>query len=333
MLCAAWNARGEDLEALKARITAAAKYSVEQGGEALIVKVSGKTIWETYAGDGGKYVPQRIYSGTKAYWGLAALVAVEDGILKLDEKVEDTITEWQGNKTKSQITVRELLDFSSGLPALPGLHENEYPDRTAAALKAGSLTSAGRSFIYGPAALQVFHEVLARKLKAKKQSPTRFLERQVLSPLGLGSQRYLPDGHGVPLLASGFMQTARQWSAMGRVMLEKGEPVLDEDEGLLAEVLKGSKANAAFAFGFWNNHARDQDHEVDVETMLDRKWSSQSWRGACLSKAAPGDLIACIGSYGQRLYAVPSRKLMIVRLGKKAQFKDAVFLKKIFAPS
>jgi CubicO group peptidase (beta-lactamase class C family) len=213
---------------------------------------------------------------------------------------------------------------------MPELHENDHPNRTAAALKARSLAQPGERFFYGPANLQVFHEVLARKLK--KKTPTRFLEREVLSPLGLGSQRYLPDGKGVPLLAAGWMQTARQWSGMGRVILEKGEPVLDEDDGFFAEAMKGGKANEAYAFGFWNNHAAESksSREIDVETMMERKLIAQSWKNICLSKIAPADLVACIGSYGQRLYVVPSKKLIIVRLGKGGDFKDAPFLKALF---
>ena len=59
--------------------------------------------------------PQRIYSGTKAFWNLAALAAAEDGILDLDERVADTIAAWRKDPRKSQVTIRQLLDFSCGL--------------------------------------------------------------------------------------------------------------------------------------------------------------------------------------------------------------------------
>jgi CubicO group peptidase (beta-lactamase class C family) len=309
---------------------AAEACSVKMGGMAFLVKVNGKIVRETYTNGGGKDIPQKIYSGTKAFWSLTALVAAEEGILKLDEPVADTIGEWADDKTKGKIVIRDLLNFTSGLSPMPELHENDHPNRTAAVLKARSLAQPGERFFYGPASLQVFHEVLARKLK--KKTPTRFLEREVLSPLGLGSQRYLPDGKGVPLLAAGWMQTARQWSGMGRVILEKGEPVLDEDDGFFAEAMKGGKANEAYAFGFWNNHAAESksSREIDVETMMERKLIAQSWKNICLSKIAPADLVACIGSYGQRLYVVPSKKLVIVRLGKGGDFKDAPFLKALF---
>ncbi|WP_395750388.1 serine hydrolase [Prosthecobacter sp.] len=304
-------------------IQAAAAYSAAHGGHAFLVKQNGKILHESYANGHTKYEPHRIYSGTKAFWGLTAFAAEKDGLFSMDERVADTITEWQGDKRKSQITVRQLLDFSHGLEPMFSLHDNSFKDRTAAALKAGAVASPGRSFIYGPAALQVFHELLARKLK-QKQTPTHYLERKVLGPLGLGSQRYLPDQHGAPLLAAGFMQTARQWSELGTWMLKREDVLMK---------LQGSSANAAFAFGFWNNRAAASKsaREMDAEATLDKKWQQQSWRNACLCRSAPADLIACIGSYGQRLYIVPSMKLVIVRLAKDSKPNDAQMLRLLFS--
>lgn len=309
---------------------AAEAYSLKTGGQAFLVCANGKIIRETYSQGGGRDTPQKIYSGTKAFWSLTALIAAEQGMLKLDDPVAKILPEWSQQTTKSKIVVRDLLNFTSGISPMPELHENDHPDRTTAALNARNLAQPGDRFFYGPASLQVFHEVLARKLK--KKTPTRFLEREVLSPLGLPPQRYLPDGKGVPLLAAGWMQTARQWSALGRVILEKGGPVLDEDAGFVQEILKGSKANAAYAFGFWNNRAAESkgSREIDVETMMERKLVAQSWKNICLSKIAPAELIACIGSHGQRLYVLPSRRLVIIRLGKGETFKDAPFLKALF---
>ncbi len=305
------------------RIQAAAAYSAAHGGHALLIKQNGKILHESYTNGHTRREPHRIYSGTKAFWGLAAFAAEQEKLFTFDERVADTITEWQADPRKSRITVRQLLDFSHGLEPLFGLHENTFPDRTTAALKAGAVAAPGKSFIYGPAALQVFHELLARKLREKKQSPTRYLERKVLGPLDLGPQRYLPDQRGVPLLAAGFMQTARQWSELGTWVLKHDE---------VRTKINGSSANAAFAFGFWNNHAAESKsaREVDAEAMLDKKWHEQSWRHACLCRSAPADLIACIGSYGQRLYIVPSQKLVIVRLAKDSKPNDAEMLRLLF---
>lgn len=304
------------------RIQAAATHSASHGGHAFLVMQNGRVLHESYAGGHSRSTPHRIYSGTKAFWCLAALAAEKDGLVKLDEPVSDTLAEWKADTRRSQITLRQLLDFSSGLAPMFGLHENTFKDRTAAALKAPVAGTPGRSFIYGPASLQVWHEVLARKLREKDQTPARYLERKVLSPVDLGPQRYLPDQKGAPLLASGFMLTARQWARLGQWVLKHKE---------VQGALKGS-SNPAFGFGFWNNHAASgAAREVDVEAMLDKPWAGQSWRGACLSRSAPADMLACIGSYGQRLYIVPSQKLVIVRLAQDKKPNDAQMLRLLFS--
>ena len=89
------------------------------------------------------------------------------------------------------------------------------------------------------------------------------------------------------------------------------------------------------AYSPWSKeHAAESKfaREVDVEDTLDKKWPAQSWRNACLCRAAPADLIACIGSYGQRLYIVPSRKLVVVRLAKDSKPDDARMLRLLFTP-
>jgi len=305
------------------RIQAAYAFSVAHGGHALLIKQNGKILHESYTNGHTKREPHRIYSGTKAFWCLSAFAAEKDGLLKLDDRVADTITEWQDDKRRSKITIRQLLDFSSGLEPLFGLHENDYKDRTGSALKAALVGTTGKSFIYGPAALQVYHELLARKLREKKLTPTRYLERKVLGPLDLGSQRYLPDQKGAPLLAAGFMQTAREWSELGSWLLKHEETI---------SRLGPSAVNRAYGFGFWNNHAAESKsaREVDVEDTLDKKWHEQSWRNACLCRSAPADLVACIGSYGQRLYIVPSMKLVVVRLAKDSKPNDAQMLRSLF---
>jgi len=41
-------------------------------------------------------------------------------------------------------------------------------------------------------------------------------------------------------------------------------------------------------------------------------------------------MIAMVGSRGQRVYVSPSRKLVIVRLGSQAGFRDPDFLRRFF---
>src|SRR6476660_2262930 len=183
-----------------AAVRAAAEYSTRQRGVSCLAIQDGRTLLEQNA-----KTPHKIYSGTKAFWNLAALAAAEDGLLDLDSHVADTITSWRNDPRKSQVTIRQLLNFDSGIEPLFRLHETQSADRDALALRARMVAEPGTAFIYGPAALQVFHHVLKERLG--DQTPTHYLERRILHRLGLGPQRYLADRADNPLLATGWILT------------------------------------------------------------------------------------------------------------------------------
>jgi CubicO group peptidase (beta-lactamase class C family) len=301
-------------------LQAAAAYSARHRGLSLLVIQHGRTLL-AHSAD----TPQRIYSGTKAFWNLAALAAAQDGLLNLDEPVADSIAQWRDDSKKARITIRQLLDFSCGLAPVFSLHNNNAKDRDKVAINSPLVAEPGTAFIYGPSPLQVFYEVLKTKLHGR--SPTRFLERRVLRRLGLGAQRYLPDRAGNPLLASGWELSARDWARLGKLVLNGGSPVVSRSS--LSQCWRGSDSNRAFSLGWWNNQAAPDGREFDFEKMLDQKWSQQNWDRACLCRDAPDDLVACIGSGHQRLYVIPSLELVVVRHGAWGSFSDAEFLRRL----
>src|SRR5436190_4291095 len=316
LLCAARAGAINDLDS--SAVSAAALYSARHRGVSFLAIQNGRTLLEQDA-----KTPHKIYSGTKAFWNLVALAAAEDGLLELDGRVADTITAWRNDPRKSQVTIRQLLNFDCGIEPVFRLHETQSENRDALAVRAGMVAESGSAFIYGPAALQVFHEVLTKKLR--DQTATHYLERRVLHRLGLGPQRYLLDRAGNPLLATGWILTARQWAKIGQVVLDHGAPVVSRKS--LEECWRGTAANCAFSLGWWNNRAAPNGREFDFEQMLIPKWQNQDWHDACLCRDAPDDLVACIGSEGQRLYVVPSLHLVVVRQADSGSFSDAHFLR------
>jgi len=319
MLVVADRATAQQLD--PAAIRAAASYSSNHHGASLLVIQRGKTLLEEYPAGGGLDTPRKIYSGTKAFWNLAALAAAEDGLLKLDERVADTISQWQSDPRKSRVTIRQLLDFSCGLEPGFFLHSRDPGDRDAIAIKLPLIAEPGTVFIYGPGALQVFHRLLKAKLRG--EAPKHYLERRVLRRLGLGPQRYLQDRAGNPLLAAGWQLTARQWAKLGKLVLANGTPVVSSRS--LAECWRGSLANPTFSLGWWNNRAAPTGRDADFERTLNSK--GENWNEACLCRDAPGDLVACIGSFHQRLYVIPSLQLIVVRHSSGGSFSDATFLR------
>ena len=180
----------------------AAKYSDARHGTSLLVIQNGQTVFEHYANGGGPDAAWPIFSGTKNFWGIAALVAISEGRIRLDEPVSDTITEWRGDARKSKITIRQLLTFTDGLEPASFLHRDSIADRNALAIRVSSVASPGVAFTYGPSHPQVFCELLRRKLNGG--STFSYLQQHVLSPLGIGSFEYKQDQKGNPLFATGF---------------------------------------------------------------------------------------------------------------------------------
>src|SRR5712664_2432295 len=199
----------------------AANYSENSRGFSMLVMQNGKTIFEHYANGGSADSRCKIFSGTKSFWGIAALCAVRNGLIKLDDRVADTITEWRNDPRKSEITIRQLLNQTDGIEPAPHLHSESIRDRNAAAIQLPLVAAPGSTFAYGPSHLQIFAEVLRRKLNGR--STISYLEANVLSPLNLTSLEFKKDGRGNPLPASGFELSAREWARIGELVIGHGD--------------------------------------------------------------------------------------------------------------
>jgi CubicO group peptidase (beta-lactamase class C family) len=307
-------------------LDAAWQYSRSHNGYSLLVIHNGRTLLERNAPGDGPAERHKIYSGTKGLWCVAAVAAQSDGLLSLDEPVADTITEWRGRPGRNRITIRELLNFTAGIDPGFHLHSDDVPDRDGYAVALPQVAPPGGSFIYGPSQIQVFGEVLRRKLAARDgETPWHYLVRRVLRPLGIGSVPHKVDALGNPLLAAGVQMTAREWSRVGEFLLDGGEKVLPR--GALGQCLCGTARNPAFGMGFWLNRDAPDGRTVNVEEALEPKWWQVDWSGACLCREAPRDLFVSLGSMGQRLYVVPSLDLVVVRLSGDSNYSDAEFLR------
>ncbi|MGB9474330.1 MAG: serine hydrolase [Candidatus Udaeobacter sp.] len=305
----------------------AAKYSESKRGVSTLVIQNNRTIFEHYANGGSARGRWPIFSGTKSFWGIAALAAVRDGLFKLDDPVSDTITEWKSDPRKSQITIRQLLSQTDGMEAASRLQRPSMSDRNAMAIQLPAIVAPGSAFIYGPSHLQIFCELLRRKLKGR--STIAYFETRVSNRLGLGRLNYKKDARGNPLPATGFELTAREWACLGELVLGQGTYHGRQivPAALLRDAFAGSQANPSYGLTFWLNEQAPGGREADLERMLDLPWQSAQWNNVCICKESPADMVVALGSGYQRLFVIPSLNAIIVRQGSNARFSDAHFLR------
>lgn len=266
--------------ALKARFDKAADYSKDHAGRGVLIQQHGKIIYERYDNGGSAETPQPLASGTKSFTGVAAMFAIQDGLITLDEKVADTITEWKDDPKKSQITVRHLLTLSSGLKAdgdgvkernrdlgagkrslgeaaLSGMRQDWFKE----AIEAPMTGTPGGQFEYGGNHYYAFGEFLERKLKASKLPQKNiwdYYTARIFDPIGLHVARIGKDKAGHPNLPGGASLTTHEWVKFGQFVLDngawtdaKGEKKQLLKPDLLAQCFVPSERNHMYGLTFW----------------------------------------------------------------------------------
>ena len=294
-------------------VVAAAAYSYEQRGDAVLVMQRGKIVFEEYQNGFSASQPHLLASGTKSFGGALLVAAQADGLIaSVDERVSDTILEWRGDPLKKEVTLRQLLSLTSGLVSKSADGVPSYAAATQ--LPIGGAVG----FAYGPAPFQVFGEVMRRKLQPSGQTVTQYLDRRVLQPIGLRVGAWTNAASGQPNLPSGASLTAREWIKYGQLLEQNGvwdnQAILRSD--LLQTLFQGSKINPAYGLTFWLNAA-------GVGAGRNTDFSSG------IAPAAPLDLVMAAGAGNQRLYIVPALDLVIVRFGRNAPYSDAEFMERL----
>lgn len=288
----------------EAGLKAAAAYSAENKGHAVLVMHKGKIIFETAQNGWDLNRGHVLASGTKSFVGVLAIMAQEDGLMSLDEPMANTLTEWKSDPQKSKITPRLLLSLSSGLEGGSNGRVPSYADAINGQMKAAP----GQRFQYGPIPYQTFGEFLKRKLKPSGRTVGQYLQTRLLDPIGIKPSfwRSLPTGE--PHFPSGAFLTPREWVKFGEFVLNDGR-VGDKQvvkSGALSALFRPSPANKRYGMTWWLNSDQDGD-ESDTKFVM------------------------AAGAGKQRLYILEQHDMIVVRFGEESRFQDSVFIEKLLA--
>ena len=347
-------------------LAAAFAYSREHQGDGVLVLRNGTEVAAEFGNGFAATTPHLLASGTKSFSGIAAALAVADGLLSLDERVSDTITEWRGDDAKRDVTVRQLLSLSAGIESLSAVIDNPrnaraagVTDRAQASIQARSIARPGARFIYGPSSFYVFGELMRRKLTAAGTGDAdivAYLDRRVFQPLGI-APRFLRDEAGNANLPGGCRVSARDWAVFGEMVRRggvhvdaQGHEVRILDQAGLDELLRPHGPNVRYGLTWWLLRPGDADPEDAIAADLAADRLDAAGNGpirramrdrlraraeaAIAADAAerteqPISGYMAAGKGKQRLYVIPEHGLTIVRFGDingGRDFSDARFL-------
>jgi CubicO group peptidase (beta-lactamase class C family) len=291
----------------------AARYALDTGSDVVLVQRGGRTLVEVGTAGWNADRPHRLASGTKSFAGALGVALAGAGVLSLDARAATLLPEWRADPQKSRITVRDLLDQSSGLKPTGGL---PAADVYRAALEAPMVHEPGTTFDYGPNHFNAFGLVVQRALRRHgiAGDPLDYLEAHVFRPIGLTVAGWDHDAMGQPLFATGADLSATEWAKFGRLIAQHGrwDGKVVLRPALVDQMLAPSPANPRYGLGWWRNPGPEGEDLAPIAGI-------------------PPDLVMAAGAGDQRLIVVPSRRLVMVRFGEDDRFEDRAFFACVFS--
>lgn len=272
---------------------------------AVLVLHDGQIVAERYADGITADMPLPGWSMAKSVLNALIGLLVADGRLALDSRA--LLPAWTADDPRAAITLEDLLRMRSGLrfsevyanpwsDVLHMLYRSSDMGGYAASLplqhRSGSLWSyaSGTSNILS---------LIARRTLGDEAYHT-FPRTRLFEPLGMSSAVLEPDASGTFVCSSYMLATARDWARFGQLWAEGGRV---DGRALLPESwVRFSTSPTPESDGRYGAHWwLKLNPDIGGDT-------------AAAARIAP-DACFAIGHEGQTLSIIPSRKLVVVRLG------------------
>lgn len=297
----------------------------------------GYGIWQGGRWVGGRDPSRRSpsLSMTKTLAALAVVRAIGEGWIEPDRPLGDVLAEWRTDPEKRRITVRMLLNQTAGFPSgVAALYRGPIQDKGKVAIALPLVDPPGARFRYGPASSEILGEVLRRRLRERGSTTENFL-RDVMGKVGVSSPDWRKDLAGNFYLSTGAQFSVRDLGRIGQVVaqLAAGSDTAGLKSGVFRDLAAPRAANPMVATGIWwnRNAAKSGAFSIEPERNIDDVRPPSFWARACLGTDLDPDWLAMVGSGGKRVYVLPSRDLVVARLGRSSSWNDAAFLRAISA--
>jgi CubicO group peptidase (beta-lactamase class C family) len=273
---------------------------------AVIVVYEGRIVGERYAQGANRDMPLESWSMGKSIMGTLIGRLIQQGAITLDQAAP--IPQWQAapNDPRASIRVMDLMRMSSGLRMsrgspedIPGYHDHDL-------IYTGALDayefSATRPLQVPPNTrgryrndnVMLLGMVMREALKKRGENYLTWPQRQLFDKIGIRRQVLETDPYGNFLISGYDYGTARNWARLGMLYLYdgvwNGERLLPEGFVKFASTPAPAWADSAYGGMVWVN-------------------AGGAWPNL------PRDAFAFRGAGGQETVIVPSRRMVIVRMG------------------
>ena len=294
---------------------------------AVVVVYDGRLIAERYAPGFGLNTPQLGWSMAKSVTNALVGMLVQQGKLELHTPVP--VPEWQKQgDPRQKITLDQLLRMSSGLE----FSEEYVPFSDAVYMFYDSFDFAAyaankpleaepdEKWHYSSGTANIIARVVRQTIEKASENYYEYLYRNFFYKIGMLSMVMEPDPSGTFVGSSYMLATPRDWARFGLLYLQdgvwNGERVLPEGWVKYTVTPTPRAPRGEYGALFWLNAGAPSDPS-------DR-----------LMASVPVDAFFARGFQEQRVFIVPSKKLVLVRFGAtsdKSAWSDDAFVAGVLA--
>ncbi|MBS2011379.1 MAG: serine hydrolase [Deltaproteobacteria bacterium] len=292
--------------------------------EGVVVQHEGKIVYEKYAAGYDEKKRHLAYSVSKSVGSALLGIAVEEGLVALEDSICKYIPAAKDDQTRCETKLRDVVQMTSGLswnesydnPAvsnvLPMLYGDE-PDTGAYAASQPRVAPAGTRWAYSSGDSNILARAIRTALGGKDMRA--WARERLFAPAGLSSAILESDRSGTLLFSSGLFMTPRDMARFGQLYLDDG--MIGGKRVLPSSWVAFSKTPAAAV-------ASPRPRTGTALGERGGSYGAAFWLNAATPTAptetltyatAPNDLFCAQGNWGQRICVVPSRKLVVVRVG------------------
>jgi CubicO group peptidase (beta-lactamase class C family) len=292
-------------------------YALANRSKALLIWRDGRLQASVYAPGCDATTPINARSMAKPLSAVAVGRAMALGAIRsLDQPAADFITEWAGTP-KAAITIRELLDMTSGLaeqgpvkdPASIWTRAYLHPHHGDVMIQEYPLTAPpGTRYQYSNTSADLIAVILER---ATQRRYAAFVSDEVLAPIhAAGGSVWVDRPGGLAHSGCCILLPAETWLRLGLLVMQDG--VWDGrrllPEGFVAAMKTPTASNPRYGLGVWLQGEYTQRRGFGRPDQL---------VGAVLHSEpyVAKDLFLFDGNADQVLYMIPSLHLAILRMG------------------
>lgn len=277
--------------------------------KAVVIVQDGRIVGERYAPGFDQSTPLLSFSVAKSFTNAMLGILARDGRIRVDAPLDPP--EWRApGDPRAPITLEDLLRMRSGLAieeaesAFSPVARMEFLHADMAAFAAAQPTKEprGTRFEYTSGDTVLLDRLIGDTVGNGPAGLRAFARRELFDRLGMGEVTMEHDGQGTFIGSTYVYATARDYARFGLLYLHDG--VAPDGHRVLPEGWvawsRRSTLGAPYGAGFWTN-----DGPSDLAALR-------------VARGFPKDGFFASGTMGQRIYIVPSERLVIVRFGYSA---------------